>query len=233
MKLYILSSNPKLAAEWHMDSHVAGMCGVYNQLVSNAYHIHEDALPATISFHKLDRYEENSLGEKTPVYQIEQQMNKEDFLSVISPPHDLQHPVSKWIADSHGNFAMTLMLCDSLHREYYKRFGKTIGSSNVSVLCNKAQQSLPTFKDDLYHLTYFPVKPMRGIEIPKEATILKNDGSKFVFIKDVNSMVRQLQDQYKREVADELKRSKKRLKDLYTNRTPPPFLSSLEKIIIS
>lgn len=219
MKLYLLSSNPKLAAEWHIDSHVAGMCGVYSQAVANAYHIHESDLPATIRIDEAQAFD------------------KEEFMAMLPQPHEEDHPVSRWVADTMGNFATALILADSLHHEYHKRFGKTIGTADIPVLCNKAMKSLPLYGDGTIKITHTPfpvrVRAKLGIKLPKGQAAIKRLGGTYLPIGDITELVRYFQDQYKLEVADEINRSKKRLKDLYTNRTPPPFLSSLEKIIIS
>lgn len=196
-----------------MDKHVSGMCGVYCQLISNVYHRRSDHLPSTIH------------GPNKEVF------NKSDLLDSLMNEYEIDHPLSKWAADSLGNYVVALIMTDTLHREYHHRFGKGNTTADIPVLCNKALRALG-FKDSQTSFTPFPIKAQQGLDIPKGVSKIQYEGRDYFGLSDVNSVVRYNQHCYKQLVRDEMNRTGRRLSQLYKNRQPPQFLSSLEKIII-
>ena len=216
--LYFLSTDPRVCAKWHMDIHIAGMAGVYNQLISNTFNRYKDQLPDQL---------------KSPQGEI---FDKDTVLQIMGQEQQEDHPISVWAANSAGNFMYILLLAIEVHRENSQRFGKVQHGAHIPDLAIKCMQSLPLYGDGngSVQATPLPVINNQYISLEfKKKFSQKYKDDRYVFLGDPYQACRYHQDKYKRLALKEKKRTKKRIPELFTNRKPPKFLSSLEPIIIS
>lgn len=97
MNIFVLSDNPIDAAKYHCDKHVIKMIVESTQLLSNAHHYYND----------INYIDDN--------YYINE-------LEICKPTH-INHPCSKWVRETSGNYKWLLELLYNLLEEYQIRYG--------------------------------------------------------------------------------------------------------------
>lgn len=124
MNIFVLHTDPKIAATMHLDKHVVKMILEYGQLLSTAHRLQAGKDPSTV-------YVERKSGPKArqlvlldgDIVQVENDlpMLKETFIYLDTHAN---HPCGKWVRDSKSNYIWTHDLLTATCKEYTHRYGK-------------------------------------------------------------------------------------------------------------
>ena len=110
MNIFVLSSNPKQAAQWHCDVHVNKLIIEAAQMLSTAHRMLDGTLE-----------KRPSKSGKTNVRYWKMEDDKED---VLYKAVHTGHPCTVWTLESHLNYNWHYQLFKHLCNEYTHRYGK-------------------------------------------------------------------------------------------------------------
>lgn len=110
MNIFYLHPQPSICAAMHCDKHVVKMILEYSQLLSTAHHLSEVPQECTSMFYIKELKELHK--------------SRDEFLENILKPTHANHPCAIWARASSANYLWLYELLDSLHGEYYRRYGK-------------------------------------------------------------------------------------------------------------
>lgn len=108
MNIFVLDSNPKLAAQYHCDQHCVKMITEYAQLLSTAHRILDG-----------DMYIDDSSGRKIKRWRLADHREN----SLYKATH-INHPCSIWTRESSENYIFLYTLYTFLHDEYKQRYNR-------------------------------------------------------------------------------------------------------------
>jgi hypothetical protein len=134
MNIFVLDENPIIAAKYHCDKHIVKMAVESNQMLATSYHL--------LSTDNNWKY----FPSDNP-YRITH----------------INHPCSKWVRESEGNFRWLLDLALAIGEEHHKRYGKYTKSYHVSLWFQKN-----------IHMMRFPNKKMTNFVICMDDIYKKN-----------------------------------------------------------
>jgi len=115
MNLFYFSEDVEENAKQHCDKYSVKMVVEYTQLLSTAHRV-LDGTPVRAR-----------KGNRTKtIYQLNDFRDK----LLYSATH-INHPVAKWVRQSHSNYFYLVQLLDHLHREYEYRYGRVHKSKTL------------------------------------------------------------------------------------------------------
>lgn len=129
MNLFYFSENAEENAKQHCDKHTVKMILEYTQLLSTAHRV-LDGVPVRVRARKGNRT-------KT-IYQLND--FRDDLL--YGATH-INHPVAKWVRQSHSNYLYLVQLLDHLHSEYEYRYGRVHKSKAILIRLRELPLNIP------------------------------------------------------------------------------------------
>ena len=109
MNIFFLDNNPKIAAEYHVDTHCIKMILETAQLLSTAHRIIDGK-----------EYTDNSTGRKIKRWKLDSELD-----NILYKSTHINHPSAVWCRETSENYKWLYELFVELCEEYTYRFGKT------------------------------------------------------------------------------------------------------------
>lgn len=129
MNIFVLDTNPRIAAEYHVDSHVLKMVVELAQLLSTAHRV-------------LDGKQYLEVSSKNR--NIKRWSLSDSRDSILYKATHVNHPCAVWVRESVDNYMwaynMFLALCD----EFTFRYGKKHKSSALASSLNEVPKNIPS-----------------------------------------------------------------------------------------